>query len=230
LGKITFIKLEFYQKPGTFVDVEGKAISPTDFLGNPTADNLFVKDAYISLGYDVRDFENDDVILYTTNNTTYIATAENKEKSVHLRWIHDFGNNTEGKSGLCIVEDSDLKSLGAEIKWYQYEFGQQSADKYSGVYWKYTNESTDNLFEYNFIPNFNKAEEKIKAIVFYNNKYIPSNVITFSNEKEVPNQATIDAVSAVGINCEDGTYGNYRIYNLGNSLLNPKEGSVERNF
>lgn len=230
LGKITFIKLEFYQKPGTFVDVEGKAISPTDFLGNPTADNLFVKDAYISLGYDVRDFENDDVILYTTNNTTYIATAENKEKSVHLRWIHDFGNNTEGKSGLCVVEDSDLKSLGAEIKWYQYEFGRQSADKYSGVYWKYTNENANNLFEYNFIPNFTKAEEKIKAIVFYNNKYIPSNIIAFSNEKEVPNQATIDAVSAVGINCEDGTYGNYRIYNLGNSLLNPKEGSVERNF
>lgn len=230
LGKITFIKLEFYQKSGTFVDIEGKAISPIDFLGNPTADNLFVKDAYICLGYDVRDFENDDVILYTTNNTTYIATAENKEKSVHLRWIHDFGNNTEGKSGLCVVEDSDLENLGADIKWYQYEFGQQSADKYSGVYWKYTNENTSNLFEYSFIPNFNKAEEKIKAIVFYNNKYIPSNVIVFSNEKEVPNQATIDAVSAIGINCEDGTYGNYRIYNLGNSLLNSKEGLIERNF
>lgn len=230
LGKITFIKLEFYQKSGTFVDVEGKAISPTDFLGNPTADNLFVKDAYICLGYDVRDFENDDVILYTTNNTTYIATAEDKEKSVHLRWIHDFGNNTEGKSGLCVVEDSDLEDLGADIKWYQYEFGQQSADKYSGVYWKYTNENANNLFEYSFIPNFNKAEEKIKAIVFYNNKYIPSNVIVFSNEKEVPNQATIDAVSAIGINCEDGTYGNYRIYNLGNSLLNSKEGLIERNF
>lgn len=224
--QITALELEFYQKPGTFTDGENE-IPYLDFLDNIILPNLFVKDPMICLGYDARDFENDEAIVYSLDNTTFTSAAsdEKNKKIVQLRWVHDFGNNF-----LRTVKSSDKEDLNYEIRWYRYKFGSASADEYSGVYWKRIEPIEGNEFRYEFVPDIVVAEEKIKVIIFYNNLVVRSNIFVFTNEKEVVNQATADAVSAVGIECEDKTYGNYRIYALGNSLLNQADSSINRTF
>ena len=229
-GKILSMELSFYQKPGTFVDAQGIPIPHQGFLNKLVDNNLFIKDPYISLGYDTREFQNDDVIIYTLDTPTFTSAADDSEnqKTVQIRWLHEFGE--DGKNVLRAVKQEDLAELGATINWYRYRFGAQSADRYSGVYWEYANQEAENRFSYTFDPDVTRADERIKVIIFYNNNDKTSNTVIFTNEKEVVNQATLDATSAVGISCEDGTYGNYRIYNLGNSLLNSKESQINRQF
>ena len=229
-GKITSMELSFYQKPGTFVDAQDIPIPHQGFLNKLVDNNLFVKDPYISLGYDTREFQNDDVIIYTLDTPTFTSAASDSEnqKTVQIRWLHEFEEN--GEKVLRVVEQEDLTELGATINWYRYRFGAQSADMYSGVYWEYTNQEAENRFSYTFDPDVARADERIKVIIFYNNDDKTSNTVIFTNEKEVVNQATLDATSAVGITCLDGTYGNYRIYNLNNSLLESNEKEVDRYF
>lgn len=229
-GKITSMELSFYQKPGTFVDAQDIPIPHQGFLNKLVDNNLFVKDPYISLGYDTREFQNDDVIIYTLDTPTFTSAADDSEnqKTVQIRWLHEF--EEDGEKVLRVVEQEDLTELGATINWYRYRFGAQSADMYSGIYWEYANQEAENRFSYTFDPDVTRADERIKVIIFYNNDDKTSNTVIFTNEKEVVNQATLDATSAVGITCLDGTYGNYRIYNLGNSLLNSKESQVDRQF
>lgn len=229
-GKILSMELSFYQKPGTFVDAQGIPIPHQGFLNKLVDNNLFIKDPYISLGYDTREFQNDDVIIYTLDTPTFTSAADDSEnqKTVQIRWLHEF--EEDGKNVLRVVKQEDLTELGATINWYRYRFGAQSADRYSGVYWEYANQEAENRFSYTFDPDVTRADERIKVIIFYNNNDKTSNTVIFTNEKEVVNQATLDATSAVGISCEDGTYGNYKIYNLGNSLLNSKESQINRQF
>lgn len=226
--QIVSMKLEFYEKPGTFKNNLGnQLVYENDLFGGQVAPNLFVKDPRISLGYDSREFENDDAILYSLDNTTYTSDVsdEKNTKKIKLRWIHDFGDNN-----LQVVTNKDKENLKYEIKWYRYKFGAPSVDKYSGVYWEYIDPVEGDEFECSFKPDVAIAEEKIKAIILYNGHSIASNIMVFTNEKEVINQATIDVVSAVSINCEDGTYGNYHIYKLDNSLIDQKDGPELRNF
>lgn len=253
IGEIEQIKLQFYETTGSFVDSEGYYISDTDFLGNSITPNLYVNDVYISLGYDVDEFDTEMVQIYTLDPTTYSRTADpatNNHKKLQLRWIHKLDDGTY-KS---ITSADDIG--GYEVRWYRYQLGAASADEYSGVYWKYLSIQTSeaNVIQdpdwefYNInnkdveffrypgsfyswaIPDTTLQQEQYKAIILYNGKPYRSNVITFQNKDEVVSAPTVDAVQALSINCEDGTYGNYRIYNNGNSLLDFSQSSVKRQW
>ena len=247
LGNIQTMKLYFYQKPGTFINGAGELISATDFLGSPIAPNLFVAAPYITLGYDVNEFEKEKVVIYTLNPSTYSRSADENynKKSINLRWIHQDEQNDE----LFSVDDTD--DLNYEIRWYRYELGHSSADEYSGVYWKnyarrkkengkwqkwvqdsgtWIDDDSTSFFSIELSPDVTLQEEKIKAIVIYKGHPYRSNILTLTNEKEVVSKPTVDAVQALSIVCEDNTYGNYRIYGQNGSLLDMSERSIERSW
>lgn len=247
LGNIQTMKLYFYQKPGTFINGAGELISATDFLGSPIAPNLFVAAPYITLGYDVNEFEKEKVVIYTLNPSTYSRSADENynKKSINLRWIHRDEQNDE----LFSVDDTD--DLNYEIRWYRYELGHSSADEYSGVYWKnyarkkkengkwqkwvqdsgtWIDDDSTSFFSIELSPDVTLQEEKIKAIVIYKGHPYRSNILTLTNEKEVVSKPTVDAVQALSIVCEDNTYGNYRIYGQNGSLLDMSERSIERTW
>lgn len=247
LGNIQEMKLYFYQEPGTFINGAGELISATDFLGSPIAPNLFVAAPYITLGYDVNEFEKEKVVIYTLNSSTYSRSAEENynKKSINLRWIHQDEQNDE----LFSVDDTD--DLNYEIRWYRYELGHSSADEYSGVYWKnyarrkkengkwqkwvqdsgtWIDDDSTSFFSIELSPDVTLQEEKIKAIVIYKGHPYRSNILTLTNEKEVVSKPTVDAVQALSIVCEDNTYGNYRIYGQNGSLLDMSERSIERTW
>lgn len=80
------------------------------------------------------------------------------------------------------------------------------------------------------LPDINKSEEKIKGIIQYNNKQIYSNVLIFSNENEVINNPSVQAAKALSINCEDGSFGNYFIYNIGGGIVENGAEKTVREF
>lgn len=92
---------------------------------------------------------------------------------------------------------------------------------------------SSDFFNYYFDPDITKQQEQIKCIGLVrsgdlngNPTYTPyfSNLITFENEQEVASQATIDAASALQIICEDGSDGNYFIYDQNGKLNSDGEG------
>lgn len=125
LGRILSMELFFYQAPGTFIDKWGKQVPYQDEYGNALVPNIFVKDPYVCLGFNLGDFADDTATIYTTSSLTYGASTkiQNTSKNIQLRWVHD------GK-----VVDRESK-LNREVRWYRYEYGAPSADAYSGVYW-----------------------------------------------------------------------------------------------
>lgn len=210
LGTIYKCALYFYEKPGTFISKTNEVLPYQDDFGNLLIPNLFVKDPYICLGYSVAEFEDESAVLFTNSTRTFTSKQSDvlNSKTVQLRWFH------EGK-GYNIAPDN---LTDYEIRWYRYAFGSPAADEYCGVYWKRVNEDGDD-FLYSFIPNTNKENEQVKVIIIQGTNYITSNILTFTNEQEVVNDATKDFLSGLNIWCADGTYGNYYIYDPGNKIL-----------
>lgn len=135
IGKIVSMELQFYEKPETFInDVNGDLIKWQDFLGNKINPNLFVKDCYVCIGYDVATFEDDQVTLYTLDDSTYKpnATELENQKLVQLRWVNDFGNKIK------VVNETD--NLNADVRWYRYQLGAPSPDEYAGYHWTRVND------------------------------------------------------------------------------------------
>ena len=259
--RINKMQLQFYQK-GDFKQSSGEVFPTYE------DENLFVKDVYISLGYDANEFENDTVSIYSFGSPSYDTKADPGElnhRELNVRWIHRMPNDV-----IKAVDEKD--NINYTITWYKYRLGAYSYTPQSGADWTPLSEQiiewkTDELGKrvktvtlnildedwqnYNLTaeagyvrqPEFNKtwlipditlAEESIKVIVSYKvggqQIYVYSDPLTFKNRQEVVSKPTVDAVSALSIVCEDGSFGNYRIYNQGNELINPAEGATERVF
>lgn len=254
ISKIRSIDVQFYEIPGSFIDATGTEI-PWEGL----APNIFVKDIYLSLGYDSTSFDTDTIFIYSLDSSQYIATAdpsESNHKGVQIRWIH---KDEDGKCKAINIKDD----LEYSLTWYRKELGHRSDTVYSGVDWKPLSRQMKELeeeteyeildsdwIEYNQIaaastngvprqPSFNqtwlmpdvtKSEESVKAILIYDDQPYYSNIITFTNEKEVVSKPTVDAVQALTINCEDDSYGNYMIYNKGGTIVDSADSQTRREW
>lgn len=223
VAKIYNIKIYFYQK-GNFKDSNNDLISyANDFNMSVPPNNIFVKDIYMGLGISADEIENEYVRLYSLDGSTYVIDDKGQidSKTIRLKWVHfdEDGNRTQ------ITEHK--KDDTFEVRWYMYEFGAPSADEYSGVYWTAIEDNTNNFY-YQLKPRSNKNQEQVKVIILYNGKIYRSNIITFNNEKQVPNDATIDSLNALSIYCDDQTNGNYLIYNQANYLMNRSDGKISR--
>lgn len=238
LGKIKKMTLTFYQQPGSFMTDADVAIPYSNEHGN-FLDNLFTKDPYVCLGYDLSKFDQEQAILYTINNETYIFDGkdptyelETNRKTVNLRWLHEYDDGIKVVNNLEGLKDYD-------IRWYRYRFGASPADQYCGVYWdrvstetidKDNGEHFDN-FTYIFNPKSNTQTEQIKVIIISPNKeLIQSNIMIFTNEGEVVSGATADKTNGLSIWCKDNSEGNYFLYGQNNNLLDLSQANLVRTF
>lgn len=223
VAKIYNIKIFLYQK-GNFKDSNNNLISyANDFNMSIPPNNIFVKDIYMGLGISADEIENEYVRLYSLDGSTYVIDDKGQidSKTIRLKWVHF----DEDGDRVQITEHKKEDTF--EVLWYMYEFGAPSADEYSGVYWTAIEDNKNNFF-YQLKPRSNKNQEQVKVIILYNGKVYRSNIITFNNEKQVPNDATIDSLNALSIYCEDQTNGNYLIYNQANYLMNRSDGKISR--
>ena len=217
IGTIYGMALFFYEDSGSFYSESNKYLKYRTATGTKIPPNLFTKDPYICLGYDLSSFNKEEAILYTLDGKTYVVKDEvdqnlNK-KVIRLRWLHQFKN-----SQIKVVsESSELENY--EIRWYRFKMGAPSADEYSGVYWKRVQPSETSDFMYVLQPEVNSSIEQIKVIILHEGKVIRSNILEFTNEKETANSATAELLAGLSIWCKDNSYGNYFIYGQNNNLL-----------
>jgi hypothetical protein len=203
--------------------------------------NILVKDINVALGYDTQSFDKDTLILYTQDLTDYDVKKEDEKnhKKLEVRWIHKFDENGKIK----VVELND--GIDYNLTFYRHILGERSHTVWSGVDWKPLSSQTvvegvatysdPTIASYNTVwlkPDYNKAQERIKAILTYNNgeEVLFSSILTINNANEVISKETIDVLSALNINCEDGSNGNYFLYRLDGGILDPAYSKIKRAF
>lgn len=198
--------------------------------------NLYVSNIYMCFGYDIKTFSTDYVELYTQQSNTYKrstdteTTASNQNtKNLKIRWIHVTEHGpVDMVAGQSKQTTEELNAY--EVKWYRYRIGAAAADTYSGVYWEYIPNTSKNSFELTFEPNVNNQQERIKAIIIYNNNTpYRSNELVFNNQEVLPpSEEAQHIMSALNIKVEDGTHGNYMIYGQDNSIKDSEYGKILR--
>ena len=170
LGTLIGLKVEFFQEAGSFKDKDGNTIpyideSFKDYFANVEQvdenfllnSNLFVQNIFLCVGYDVDDYDDDCVFLYTFDKSTF-NQQDKDNRTIGLKWIHvDKDDRYE------ITSDMDLDY---EIRWYRYDITKGKADNYSGVGWNTIETKTFKDYEITITPDSGeKEEEKIKAII-----------------------------------------------------------------
>lgn len=239
INKIIEMELWFYQKAGSFKNAQGAAI-PYENIPS----NILVKDINVALGYDTQSFDKDTLILYTQDLTDYDVKKddESNHKKLEVRWIHKFDEN--GKIKVVELDDG----IDYNLTFYRHSLGESSHSVWSGVDWAFLSSQTVIEGEANYIwkdaardpsyntiwlkPDYNKAQERIKAILTYNNneEVLFSSILTINNANEVVSQETVNAVSALNINCEDNSNGNYFLYRLDGRILDSAYSQIKRAF
>ena len=240
INQIIEMELWFYQKAGSFKNAQGAAI-PYENIPS----NILVKDINVALGYDTQSFDKDTLILYTQDLTDYDVKKddESNHKKIEVRWIHKFDEN--GKIKVVELDDG----IDYNLTFYRHSLGESSHSVWSGVDWAFLSNQTviegEVTYDYNedaarnpsyntvwLKPDYNKAQERIKAILTYNNneEVLFSSILTINNANEVVSQETVNAVSALNINCEDNSNGNYFLYRLDGRILDSAYSQIKRAF
>lgn len=240
INQVIEMELWFYQKTGSFKNAQGAAI-PYENMSN----NILVKDINVALGYDTQSFDKDTLILYTQDLTDYDVKEDDKRnhKKLEVRWIHKFDENGKIK----VIELND--GIDYNLTFYRHSLGEPSHTVWSGVDWAFLSSQTvvegEVSYDYNedaarnpsyntvwLKPDYNKAQERIKAILTYNNneEVLFSSILTINNANEVVSQETVNAVSALNINCEDNSNGNYFLYRLDGRILDSAYSQIKRAF
>ena len=207
-------------------------------------DNIFIKNLEIYLGYPLSDFDGDSVKIapasgYASYNKleTETDTQHKGKKFLILRWVHQEENNK-----YISMTNNDIEKYKIQIYWFKYTLN-QSRNEYidiaggpnwstSGIDQSYNGD----FFQSSFQPDYNKAQERIMAVCgipneFGNYEYFRSDILTFDNERATIDSLTYDVATQLSIECQDGSEGNYFIYNQSGKIINEGQGQgFERKF
>lgn len=167
--------------------------------------------------------------VYANNDYSPFTLSSNNQamKNLLVAFTNSFGQwrlieDDYGRKNLRPVNDDVYAYLYSQVEAF---FEKMDDPTYT---------TSSDFFYYNFDPDITKQQEQIKVIglvqsgvdINGNPTYTPyySNLLTFENEQEVASKATIDAASALQIIFEDGSDGNYFIYDQNGKLNNDAEG------
>ena len=252
IDNILSMSLVFYQIPGTFKDKDNKELLSTK-------KNLFVNNIGVFLGYRTSEITEEKVIIYSNDSSSYSENAIDKRannKKIHLRWIYrDSLTNTFRSAQPTDDINYEVRwyryLLGAPsadqysgIYWkplltqtysnkeIKYEILDEDWKKPENVAIK-----PDFLTSW-IIPNVKSPSEKVKAVILYNNQIYRSEILEFTNENEVYSnegvldeiQNTIKNMTALTIQCNDQSNGNYFIYDESYRLIDGSQSAIPRQF
>lgn len=241
INRVKRVDAYFYQG-NNFIDGNGEKIPFYVSTGEGFKEivslphNLFVDSIKVYLGYDKNEFKDETLMIYTDDSLSYHYSLEGQEnkpsenrKTIQLRWIHKVSENE-----FTLITGNDIDNKKYEVNWFKYSPGWEDVDKYAGKNWEKITASAGRSMECQFDPDITKQKEEIKAIGIIRDgdqaeiegtredleKAYVSNLLTFENEEEVPDNKTWEAASALQIRCEDDSEGNYYIYNQNGKINN----------
>lgn len=247
-------KIEVYlYQDGKFKDSEGEFI-PSQYkeinfednteIYKDLLNNLFVDGIKLYFGYELEKYNGETLQLYTTSQlSTYHYSREDNNgnrKIMSLRWIHQNKDST-----ITLLDQDDINNNNYEIHWFKYNYGYPVINKYAGANWEEITPKNDDITLKNslthfFDPNIKNQREQIKVVGLITNEIqdledeekvkdsiiaYQSNILIFENEERVVDDLTYNASTGLSIVCEDGSEGNYFIYDQNNKIINPGLGS-----
>lgn len=244
IGQVVNIRVFFYQHKNTFYDSDNNLIPYLLIDDVKLPKNLFVQNLLIKFGYDSSNFTEDYVEIYTTDRYSYAPSLDvnddyidKNKKLLKMRWVHLIDNQP-----FDMVNIPDNR-IGTDyiVRWYKYVVGAPAADTYSSIYWTQIQETqNDQEFTYEFNPDVEKQQERIKAIVLVKvsdtlpgseEQFIPyrSNELLFENERLMPPSPEIQHIAnALTIFTNDETNGNYMLYGQDNKILDSEHSKKIR--
>ena len=163
--------LYFYQINGSFRDFSNELVSVA------AGKNLFVKDIFVGLGLDIKDYADDKVLLFAEGDQqTY--SLENTKAVLNMKWVHWTGSNAVVIKDL---NDEAVKGLDVKVHWYRYNIGTKEKDPLLGEYY-WDEVEVGNPFQYE-INDLNKdwREERFKVWIECGASIYESNEIILSN-------------------------------------------------
>ena len=213
-----------YQK-GNFKDINGKLI-PSENVSN----NIFIDNYYICLGNDISEFKGDSLELYSFDETLFNKTNDNNSnsKDIHLRWIHQYETSNVVKA----LTNSEIVGLeNYEVRWYRYKLGAPSPDSFMGAHWELITLSEDaDKTTYQLNVDTTKEFERIQVAVIKDGVQLiaRSNILEFTNEKEIVNNSLVKDINALSIRYDDDRHGNYFVYDSMQNVLNNEDTIIRQ--
>ena len=222
---ITKIEIYLYQK-NDFYYIDREDNNTKKLIEAQEAANIFVDELYVCYGKDSNEITEDIAELIPLEGTAYEKSGETK--NMKLRWIHKDGDKA------YIVKANEHSELlkDYDIQWYRFALGAPAPDDWAGIYWQKIAAASESA-EDQLIRSFETGDgnlEQIKVIVFSkgeqystnaDDKYvhIRSNVLDYVKEQSKQIELSKDFSSALIIECDDGTNGNYPFYNQHGDLF-----------
>lgn len=159
ISDICYMELLLVQS-SDFYNKDNELVPYKDGIGQVYPDNIFVKNPYVSLGYDIHDVLEDEVRLYTFDDKTYDSTNPNT-KTMHVRWLHMQEDET-----MIAIDKEDEIPANSVIRWYQHILDRTTVDKLAGTFWKEIEEARNKFeYKYTFTDNDSLRLEQFKVIV-----------------------------------------------------------------
>lgn len=255
-GKFIDVNQQLINKP-TDIDgnkqsattIDGEIVQQTE----AEQKNIFVNNVYLCAGIDAENIYNEYLSLYTFSSPTYYNA--NEEKVVNLRWMkkNDKGifedvipekkeetiqlAELDEESGKTSAEEEVETTVENDIRWYRYRLGAPAADQFCGVYWERQDPKV--LRQLVFNPSLNYQEEKIKVIIveitkdkngnIIDEKVISrSDILVFENEIHSDMYNSVEGLEGIYLSFDDGSNGDYYLYNQGNQLIDKSQGQKVR--
>ena len=173
---------------------------PYEYDGELLNPNIFVKNMYLSLGYNISDVADDTLYLFTRNTLDYIINNESFHnpdyaKILETRFIYVDDNSRIAINSMDDLNDrmdelSALKELMPIIRWYRFKQKEGVQDLRAGELWEefypdpYTEENFD-WFSCSVNDLQDTLQEEFKCILCYNSSflyYLRSYLLALQNE------------------------------------------------
>ena len=175
------------------------------------------------------------------------ATLDQKQEA-RLTLVGSYGlkapDDYNERDGFALTPDGRTKVENARTNIERSISTSESiaSDILAGAGWKPIEMAGHNFTQTNFLPDYTRAYSKVLCIIEYGPKVngqfdttspdyfmVKSNEIQFNNLRMTSNSLSDDKANALKITCNDGTDGNYPIYNgTDGSLLNRADVSKIR--
>lgn len=191
IGAIEEIKAMYLTlfQANDFFTIDGKLAPSTEDgkeNGPRISPNIFMKAPYISVGYDISNFDGDDLRIYTSDEQSYNCLEEPVEKTINAKWIHV----AEGVSAVAVDHESEIPrnpdwranqsntdrypqpETRADLTWYQWDKN-ASGTLITGKNWSQI-ESALNSFTYTFQTDTSEEGTTIPAMRFKAMVEVPS--------------------------------------------------------
>ena len=132
IEEIKSLSLTLFQA-NDFITTFGEK-APSEENGEKIPSNIFMKAPYVSVGYDISNFDGDDLRIFTSDEQSYNGKdSVGEEKTIEAKWIHV----AEGVSAVVVDDTVEIPrnpeydgndtgrypqpATKADIRWFQYD-------------------------------------------------------------------------------------------------------------